>query len=198
MNLMLSEPAWADSTGLADGVRIVVMFVGFTLAMMCGKFAWLGYRGGESFRAWGLASYALLVITPSLTALFRFGTPLLWIPTITYALALICGVVSLRTVYTVNPEWIRLRTAARNHQLDEIRDARRAGEDALRAGDRVAQAEERADSREAYDDANPRETALGTQVEAREEQDANRVHSHGLQDDERDVARAEEDRPHRG
>ncbi len=86
-----------------------MLLVGFTLAMACVKFALLARRGGEAFRGWGLMSYGLLVITPALSGLGRFGEALFVLPLLTYAAGLCCGVVSLRVVYTVTPEWRRMR-----------------------------------------------------------------------------------------
>lgn len=90
---------------VADLVRLVLLMVGFTLAMSCVKFGYLALRHGEGYRGWGLASYALLVITPAIMTLHRFGEPLYVWAMVTYALAMVCGVISLRAAYTIDVYW---------------------------------------------------------------------------------------------
>lgn len=105
----------------ADVIRTVILIVGVTLAMACVKFAYLALKAGEGYRAWGLASYGLLVLTPSITVMYRYDEELLLLPALTYLGGLACGVMALRKSYTVNPEWLRLRRehkekqAARGH-----------------------------------------------------------------------------------
>lgn len=175
---------------LGDVVRVVILFIGFTLAMACIKFALIAVKAKEPYRGWGLASYGLFVLTPALSGLFRFGEPLNWWTTASYFAGLFCGLMALRVSYTLDPTWRRLRAEER-----AARDARRANEDVLRAEDRVSQSEERAESRAAYDVEHP---AINGDQEARDEvragQDAEREHSHELQDDERSTVRHAEDR----
>jgi len=92
-----------------DVIRLIVMLVGFTLCLACFKFAWLAWKAREGWRAWGLMSYALLVVTPAVTALYQLGEPPIWPALVTYAASLVCGVVALRFAYTINPEWGRMR-----------------------------------------------------------------------------------------
>lgn len=102
-----------NSPGFGDVVRTLILMVGFGLSLACVKFAWLAYKGKEAWRTWGLLSYALLVITPALSGLYRYGEPLRWITTVTYVGALLCGVMAFRTFYVLAPEWIRLRHDAK-------------------------------------------------------------------------------------
>lgn len=98
-----------NSARLANVVRVAILLVGFTLAMACIKFAWVAWKAGEPYRGWGLLSYGLFVITPAISGLFRFGEPLNWLTTATYALALFAGVMALRATYTIDPVWKKMR-----------------------------------------------------------------------------------------
>jgi hypothetical protein len=179
-----------NSPGLGNVVRVVILFVGFTLAMSCIKFAWVAYRAREPYRGWGLGSYGLFVITPAISGLFRFGESLNWYTTASYFGALFCGIMALRVTYTVDPHWRKVRDEDRAR-----RSKQRSEEDTLRAGDRISQSEERADSRATYDVEHPPADTKGQEAreEFREEQDSERQHSHDLQDTERDHFRDAED-----
>lgn len=107
---------------LATIVRLVVLLVGITLAMVCVKFAALAIRHGEAYRAWGLASYGLLVFTPAIISLYRFDLRVLWFPLVLYAAGLVCGIIALRSVYTINTDWTRLM--ARDRTRKRIRHIR--------------------------------------------------------------------------
>lgn len=107
---------------LENTIRLMITLVGFTLAGVCVKFTILSFRNGEAFRAWGLGSYGFAIVTPSVSGLFRFDAPLLWPPTITYVLALLCGIMALRKAYTVTPEYIRLRRADRRRREERRRE----------------------------------------------------------------------------
>lgn len=166
-----------------DLVRTVILLIGFTLALVCVKFAYLALRNGEGFRAWGLASYGFIVISPAVIGLFRYDQPLIWQSTVTYALGLFCGIMALRTVLTITPEWSRLRLADRNRRADTNRAERRDAEDTLRHDDRHSQDVERRESRSMHP-LDPERT---------DAEDENRVESRGLQDTERDLRRNRED-----
>ena len=99
-------------------VRLVILLVGFTLFMACVKFAWLAMRNGEGYRAWGIGAFALFIITPGIAGLYNFGRPLVLLPTITYGLGLVCGLMALRSSYTVSVDWARIRSrdAERKHR----------------------------------------------------------------------------------
>lgn len=178
------------SPTLGNVVRVCILLVGFTLSMACVKFAWMAHRQGESYRGWGLLSYGLFCITPSLSGLFRFGQPVNWLTTITYGLALYAGIMGLRVTYTIDPTWRRIRDEERR-----TRGGRRRAEDASRIKDRVAQAAERADSRDRYDVNNPATVAqqADRDTERADEDDA-RDKSQRLQDSDREETRQGEDR----
>ena len=100
----------------ADIVRTVLFVWGIALGLVCFKFAYITLRNGEGFRTYGLASYAFLLITPVFVGLFRYGQPLLPLPTIAYAAGLVCGTLALRYVVTLSPEWLRLFSADRKRR----------------------------------------------------------------------------------
>ena len=98
------------TTDVADVLRTLVLLIGFTLAMTCVKFGITAYRHGEGYRAWGLASYACLVLTPAIIGLYRYDEPLIIPAAVIYAVGMICGIVALRSTYTVHTsEWARMR-----------------------------------------------------------------------------------------
>lgn len=97
------------SIAFANGVRTVILVIGFTLASACVKFAWLAFRGTEPYRAWGLLSYGAFLITPALSGLYRYDQPLRWVTTITYLAGLVFGLLSLRATYDLLPSWAHRR-----------------------------------------------------------------------------------------
>jgi hypothetical protein len=180
---------------LANLVRTVILLVGFVLASMCVKFAWLAMRGNEAYRGWGLLSYGALVITPAISGLYRYDLPINWVATSTYALGLFAGVMALRTAYTIAPEWTRLRRARERVTEERQIAARRKNEDVVRADDRESQTEERKDSRAMYDVGHVDESVAthDGMVESREVQDEKREQSQESQDEERAATRRAED-----
>lgn len=179
---------------LVDAARTLLLLLAVTLAMLLLKFAWAGHRERDSLRAWGATAVLLLLMAPAHAALLRFGEPLRG-ETLIYAAALACGCVAMRKMYTVHPEWTRVRLAEEREkaatELAEVRDE----QDTLRAADRTYQAGERRDSRDMFDAGHlgESEATYDRRIERREAQDENRAHSHKLQDEERATARRDED-----
>lgn len=127
--MTLAAPGWdSDRVDMGevgvDLLRLVILFTGVTLAAACMKFAWLACRNGEAFRSWGLASYGFLVLTPAIVGMRQFEAPLVVPATITYVVGLVCGIMALRTAYTVSPDWIRLRAADRRRRRERENRAR--------------------------------------------------------------------------
>ena len=88
------------------------------MALISLKFAYITLRNGEGIRAYGLASYGFIVITPVVMGLFRYGQPLILPSTVTYIAGLVCGTLALRVVLTVLPEWVRLLAADKKRRGD--------------------------------------------------------------------------------
>lgn len=184
-----------DLSLLADLARIVMLIVAVVLGLLAVKFGHAGIRSGGGFeRVWVAATFVLLLATASVPVIARFGEPLHPV-TAAFALALVCGVVTVRKMYTVHPEWTRTRLASEREQIVAERQVVRDEQDSLRTEDRVFQAGERADSRDMFDAGHLHESVAtyDRRVEAREAQDENREHSHQLQDDERKIVRDDED-----
>ncbi len=90
-------------------VRLFVIFVGITLALMCVRFAYLSLRRkGERFRVFGILSFAFIVATPAITGLFRFDAPINWWSTTSYLIGLVLGLIALYSNYYVAPAWWRM------------------------------------------------------------------------------------------
>jgi hypothetical protein len=173
----------------ADVVRVIFLVITAVLAMVCAKVAWPVLRdGSDPARVWVPATIIFLLATPIYLMLSDFGQPLS-APYGLFAVALTCGLMGMRAMFTVHPEWIRQRLAAEREEKAEHLRGVRAEQDTLRANDRADQQVERADSRALHDAEDP-----GAESEAdREAQDENRAHSHRLQDDERATTRSVED-----
>lgn len=106
--LLTAGEAFTDRP-LANGVRLLVCFIGFTLALTCLRFAWLASRTRQRYRMLGILSYGCVVATPSITGLSRFGQDVNWLATAVYLLGLVLGIAALAANYTVSPDWINLR-----------------------------------------------------------------------------------------
>lgn len=104
---------------VADVVRTLLLLWGTTLAMLAVKFAQISIRNGQGFRAYGLASYAFMVLTPVMIGLFNYGSLIVWPAALCYAIALTLGTMAVQKVMTITPEWVRL--------LAEDRKRRKAG-----------------------------------------------------------------------
>lgn len=116
MNMDLHAP-WGGDNIAAATIRLLVIFVGFTLALTCVRFAVIARRRGQGYRVPGILAVACLVITPSLTALYRLNEDVLVLPAITYIAGLVLALVALRRNYTVTPAAWRL--GGKKHRDDE-------------------------------------------------------------------------------
>lgn len=178
----------------SDLVRLALLAITSPVALLIARFGYVGWRDGDRVRTWGAVAFLLLLGSAVLGVWDRRGESLS-LPAVIYVLALSCSVMVLRTLYSIHPEWTRARLAAERADAQDVLAAHREEEDVLRANDRESQVGERADSRAMYDAGHLDESTAtyDHRVEAREAQDENREHSHGLQDDERDAFRSNED-----
>ena len=184
-----------DAYTLHDIARLILLFIAVTLAMVSIRAGWVAYWEREKARLWGTTTFVLLLAPPAIVLADTFGDRLPVGPAVAFAFALAAGVMLLRTMYTIHPEWTRVRLAQERAAAAEATSKIRDEQDVLRAEDRVSQEGERADSRAMFDAGHLDETTAvyDHRVEVREAQDANREHSHELQDHERIIARADED-----
>jgi hypothetical protein len=183
----MSDPLlWTwDYVPGANALRLLVFFAAVVLIGLTGRVTITAWRAGEGYRTWASTSYALLMACVALTVIIAYGQPMYVVPMIVFGTSVVTGLMGARTVFTVSNEWKRLRD--RENAVKHARAAadRRAGEDTLRAEDRIMQDDERADSRAMHDD-TPDADLRAT----RATEDANREHSRDLQDDERTHRRA--------
>jgi hypothetical protein len=107
---------------VADLIRTLVLMWGTCLGLVALKFAYISVRNGEGFRAYGLASYGLIVLTPVVIGLSRYDEPASIAATLVYVSGLICGTLALRAVVTLAPEWVRLLAADRKRRKGPPRD----------------------------------------------------------------------------
>jgi hypothetical protein len=182
-------------TAAAETFRVLLLLATFVATALCVRTALAGFRQRDSARAWFPIAFVMLLAIPARTTLARFDEPLRFWPAVVYVGALLCCLLALRGLYTLNPQWTRRRLEAERRDAGVARQERRTREDVLRNDDRVSQAGERQDSRDMFDAGHLDETAdtHDRRVETRERQDLNRKHSHGLQDMERRVTRRAED-----
>lgn len=128
-------------------VRLVVVFFGITLALLCVRFAWQAWRRVEIERMWGTLSFGFIVVTPAVIGLLRFGEPLYWPSTFTFLAGLVCAVIALTYRVALSPPWKRVRarwktrtearrTVSRDREDVDRQHARRREDDAL-SDDRV-------------------------------------------------------------
>lgn len=171
-----------------DIVRTLMIAVAFTLAMVCIRFGWVAVWQHDWPRSLAAVFIVLLLAAPAYRFADAFDEPLPLGFTIMFAAALTAGVALMATLYTVHPEWTRTRLAHERDEAAAVLEVERTVQDSLRADDRVSQSQERADARDMHD---PHPDAA--EVEFRDAQDANRQHSHDLQDEERATVRADED-----
>ena len=172
----------------ANLVRLLVFFCAVVLVGLTVRVTVTAVRAEESYRTWASISYGLLMACVALTVLIGYNRPLYIVPTLVFATAVFTGAMGARAVFTISPEWKRMREHESALRRAEARAARHRREDALRAEDRDLQDVERADSRgmqEAPDDL--RETWEG--------QDVDRAHARDQADDERAHRRATEGDP---
>lgn len=107
--MSVNPPLVAMHADFNDVVRLVVIFVGFLLAMLCVRFAWLAwYRHREKYRVAGILSFGCIVATPAIGALFRFDADINWWSYGTYFIGLLLGFVALYANYHIAPTWARL------------------------------------------------------------------------------------------
>lgn len=131
-------------------VRLFIIFVGITLALVCVKIGYSLIRTRERDRMWGTVSFGLIVVTPSINGIYRFGQPLVWPTTVTYLLGLLCGIAALYYRITLSPPWLQFRTARAERMTQ--REAERAREDAARDASRHREDQALASDRRREDD----------------------------------------------
>lgn len=111
---LLTEPPGLleDHQHIADGIRVFIITVGITLALVSLKVGMSYLRERDWERVFGVLAFACFVVTPSITALYRFDQPLAAIQTVTYCTGLAAGVVATAyRVYLRWPWWRRLKRA---------------------------------------------------------------------------------------
>lgn len=106
MLTMATQPTlFGDYPVLADVVRIFIIFTGVTLALVCAK---IGARALH-FRDWerglGAIAFALIVVTPSITGLYRFNEPLALYSSLAYVAGLVCGIIAMAFRVTIRWRW---------------------------------------------------------------------------------------------
>lgn len=92
-----------DHQAIADAIRIFIVFTGFTLALVSAKIGARAFRYADWERGFGTLAFALIVITPAVSGLYRFNEPLVLWTTITYLAGLSAGVVA--TIFRVTLRW---------------------------------------------------------------------------------------------
>lgn len=109
--ILAAAPAPQEPFGghyvLDSFVRLFIIFVGFTLALVCLKIAYGHFRRREIDRMWGTLAFAFLVATPAVTGVLNFGKPLAWLPSSIYLIGLICGIIGLGYRVALYPPWKR-------------------------------------------------------------------------------------------
>lgn len=115
MNLLTSsQPTlFGDYPAVADAVRLFIIIVGTTLALVSGKigFRRLLERDWES--GLGAVSFALIVVVPAVGRLYAFGDPLPAITTLLYFVGLLVGVAAFGFRVTLRSAWWARRLAER-------------------------------------------------------------------------------------
>lgn len=90
-------------------VRLLIVFTGYTLALICVKIGLGHWRRREIDRMWGTFAFAFLVVTPAVNGTLNFGDPLSWLVTSFYLLALVCSAIGLGYRVRLSPPWHRFR-----------------------------------------------------------------------------------------
>lgn len=93
----------------ANSVRLLVIFVGFSIALLCLGVAVRAWRSGDRSWAIGITAVALLVAHPAVNGLTRFNAPLNPLGLTLYTLGLLLGFIALSANYTIAPDWIKPR-----------------------------------------------------------------------------------------
>src|SRR3954449_1614685 len=107
MILAAAPEAFGGHYVLDSFVRLFIIFVGFTLALVCVKVGVGHFRRREVDRMWGTFAFAFLVVTPSVTGVLNFGEPLSWLPSSFYMAGLVCGIIGLGYRVALYPPWKR-------------------------------------------------------------------------------------------
>lgn len=115
-----SGPTFLEGhVAIANAIRLFIIFIGFTLALVAGKVAARALRFQDWERGFGALAFALIVITPSISGLFRFDAPLVLPTTLSYLGGLLCGVVAAYFRFTLRWEWWNRARQRRRQRLRE-------------------------------------------------------------------------------
>lgn len=107
---------------LADCIRLFIIFVGFTLALITAKISGRAFRFADWERAFGTLAFALIAVTPAVNGLYRFNEPLQAVSSIVYLLGLLAGVVATYFRVTLRwPWWQRARERRRRAHRSRAR-----------------------------------------------------------------------------
>lgn len=89
------------------------------MSMVALKLAYISIRNHAGYRAYGLASYALVTVTPAVLGLYRYEDDLIVPAAVTYVGGLLFGTLALRTILTITPEWVHLLSEDRKRRKRE-------------------------------------------------------------------------------
>lgn len=107
LTVMATQPTlFEDTPVLANAIRLFIIFMGFTVALIAAKIALRAFRFLDWERAFGTLASGLFIVTPSITGLYRFDDPLQAYTTITYFVGLLCAIVALWFRFTLNWKWL--------------------------------------------------------------------------------------------
>lgn len=111
-------PQWlAGQPVLANSIRLFIIFIGFTLALVALKIGLRFIATREWERFFGAMSFALIVVTPSISGLFNFDRPLNPWTTMPYLAGLLLGIVACWFRFTLTWPWLhRLHRVGRRRR----------------------------------------------------------------------------------
>lgn len=124
--LAASTPtAFGGSHVLDNTIRLFIIIVGISLAMVCARLAINYLMRTDWYAACAALSAGFLAVTPSISGLLRFGQPLQVQTTITYMLGLVFGAIAGARYVTLRGAWSRRRSPSRRNDDPSRRGARR-------------------------------------------------------------------------
>jgi hypothetical protein len=104
---LLAGEAFNGVRVLENTVRLLIMLVGFPLALIAIKFGLGALREGEPTRGWGSLSYGLMVLVPAVGRAMTFDQPINWVTTGLYIAGLVAGGIGLYYRATLSAWWLR-------------------------------------------------------------------------------------------